>query len=769
MAFATVRITPGVKQLQTPTLLQANIIASNLIRWRGGLPEKIGGWLQFYAFPISKIVRNLWAWADLSSVDHLATGGDDGVYVITNGAVTDISPQYIITNNVPDFSTGMSSTATLVSNSTTLTVTAMAAGNVIPYAIGMVLTDATTSGNLDAGTTIVAFISGTGGVGTYTKSSGALASATGDTITGMNIANGSTLVSVVDPSYNPTINAGVFIEVHAAVGGLTIYGGYQIVSIVNSTTYIINAGGMATGTVVAGGTVATYTTVASSYIVTVVFPAHGLSVGSTWPMPVPTTVGGLTLQGFYTVLTVIDVNTFTIGSDNLAPSGATVSDNGGNVQITYYDVATPRPIGYGWGLGGGWGSAGGWGGTGTVPGPVGTKIIPVCWTFGNFGGTLIINPKNGPLFTWEPNSGFPGSVPIPQAPVVGTGFFIAMPQQQIVVFGAAVLGIQDPMLVAWCDNANYNVWTASVSNQAGTYRLTRGSRIVGGIQGPQSAMLWTDVGMWLMQYIGYPDVYGFFEIAQGCGLIDQNGVAVQKGNVYWIGTDGFWIYAGGGVQRLPCDVWDEIFPTNLDLQYVGRVRAAPNTPFDEVAWYYPSAAALASGSNENDSYVKFNTLTGEWDYGSLGVIAWIDANVFGTPISAMIDGNGNGLIMQHETSPDANGQPIVYSYQTGFFMLSDGEDKVFVDQVIPDFTWRRRNQSVTASAQINLTLYSQDYPDDPNQPAVAYGPYPVTNGTGAIEVRVRGRYFSALIEGQDLGSFSRLGAIKFRYAPDGRN
>ena len=68
----------------------------------------------------------------------------------------------------------MSSTATLVINSTTLTVTAMAAGNVIPYAIGMVLTDATTSGNLDAGTTIVAFISGTGGVGTYEMSSGAL-------------------------------------------------------------------------------------------------------------------------------------------------------------------------------------------------------------------------------------------------------------------------------------------------------------------------------------------------------------------------------------------------------------------------------------------------------------------------------------------------------------------------------------------------------------------------------------------------------------------
>ena len=141
MAFAPVRITPGVKQLQTPTLLQANIIASNLIRWRGGLPEKIGGWLQFYGFPINKIVRNLWAWADLSGVDHLATGGDGGVYVITNGAASDISPQYAITNNTPNFST----------------------------------------------------------------------------------TSGSALVSVVDVSFSPSINAGVFIEVHVTIAGLTIY------------------------------------------------------------------------------------------------------------------------------------------------------------------------------------------------------------------------------------------------------------------------------------------------------------------------------------------------------------------------------------------------------------------------------------------------------------------------------------------------------------------------------------------------------------------
>jgi hypothetical protein len=102
-------------------------------------------------------------------------------------------------------------------------------------------------------------------------------------------------------------------------------------------------------------------------------------------------------------------------------------------------------------------------------------------------------------------------------------------------------------------------------------------------------------------------------------------------------------------------------------------------------------------------------------------------------------------------------------------MLSDGEDKVFVDFLLPDFRWRRWQQPQSVSAQVQITLYTAEYPDDPQDQWVAYGPFIVTNATGGIEPRARGRYFFAEIQGNDLGSFCRLGGIKFRFAADGRN
>ena len=78
MSFMTVRLAaPGVKVLQTPTQLPANIVKSQNIRWKGGQPEKIGGWTQFYAFQIAGITREIWPWADLNGVNHVAVAGTD--------------------------------------------------------------------------------------------------------------------------------------------------------------------------------------------------------------------------------------------------------------------------------------------------------------------------------------------------------------------------------------------------------------------------------------------------------------------------------------------------------------------------------------------------------------------------------------------------------------------------------------------------------------------------------------------------------------------
>ena len=405
------------------------------------------------------------------------------------------------------------------------------------------------------------------------------------------------------------------------------------------------------------------------------------------------------------------------------------------------------------------------------------------WCLVNFGEDLIAQPEGGPLFDWVASTGGAAATQITAAPLC-TGFFLAMPQQQLVAYGATTgtTGVQDPMLIRWSDNANYNTWVAAVNNQAGSFRLARGSKIVGGMQVPMQAMLWTDIGLWFMTYIGYPDVWGFSEVAQECGLIAKKAVGVCGTQVFWMSRDKFWTFSNGQVAPLPCEIWDVIFQ-NLNPALVHKIRCGTNAGFDEVMWFYPSLATVPlTAVQENNSYVKFNRVTGEWDYGTtidvfggaaiggIPVSDWIDTNVFGHPISAMTLPDGRtSQLMWMETGRDADVQPMHWWFRTGLFTLTEGEDFLFIDRCRPDFRWREFSDSQQAvSAQVKVTIYTQDDPDNPQNPPIAFGPFACSANTGQFDPRARGRYFSLKVEGNDLGSFVRLGAIKFRYCPDGR-
>jgi hypothetical protein len=117
-------------------------------------------------------------------------------------------------------------------------------------------------------------------------------------------------------------------------------------------------------------------------------------------------------------------------------------------------------------------------------------------------------------------------------------------------------------------------------------------------------------------------------------------------------------------------------------------------------------------------------------------------------------------------------------------MLSDGEDFVFIDRVIPDFKWSKFGPTgddfgsdfnsdfgppavaATSSANVAMTFYVTD--DEAVIPRI-YGPFMTSAASGGFSVRFRGRFIATRVESDDLGSFWRLGAVKFRYAPDGRN
>jgi hypothetical protein len=148
-----------------------------------------------------------------------------------------------------------------------------------------------------------------------------------------------------------------------------------------------------------------------------------------------------------------------------------------------------------------------------------------------------------------------------------------------------------------------------------------------------------------------------------------------------------------------------------------------------------------------------------WDYGSLPRSAWIDQTVLGTPIGAITA----GTIYQHEQTNDAAGQPLLSSFTTGYFFIAEGEDFCVVDQILPDFKWGFYGAAQTANIQ--LTFNVVNFPGDT---PVQYGPYVVTVNTEILSVRFRGRQMSITVASSDLGSFWRLGRVRYRYAPSGR-
>ena len=572
---------------------------------------------------------------------------------------------------------------------------------------------------------------------------------------------GSDIVTITDTSTTGITDYDtVFIETHISIGGLILFGLYQTYASTSTKYLIISRDALgnplAAPSTSTSAAVALFNVTSGSNVVTVTLNNHGFSVGDTYPILVATTVGGVVLYGNYTVATVPSSNTFTINANNNATSTTSGSINGGNARYVYsFGVgAFNNGAGYGEGTYGQYGYGGS-----NAPTALGTDIPATDWSLDNWGQILVACPVNGtiyqPIYTWDPSSGGSIANVIPEAPTVNDGVFVAMPQRQIVAWGSTFTGIQDPLLIRWCDVNNYNDWIAKVVNQAGSYRIPKGSKIVGCIQGPQQGLVWTDLGVWAMQYIGQPYVYSFNEIGTGCGLIGRKAATSLNGVVYWMGPSQFFELGANGVSPVACPIWDVIFQ-DLDTSNASKIRVAANSRFGEVTWYYPT---LSSGGEVN-AYAKYNTYLKCWDFGILGRSAWIDQSVLGPPIGA--DPTSN-YIYQHETSTDADGQPMNSSFQTGYFALAEADLKNFIDQVWPDMKFGYYGGAQNAT--VNLTFYVTDYPGDT---PLTYGPFQITKNTQFVTPRFRGRLVSIGISSNDIGSFWRIGNIRYRFQPDGK-
>lgn len=762
MPHATLKLQPGVDQNRTIALNEAAISTTQLVRFvpdkQGiGLVQKLGGWTKYYNSNIGSPIRALLAWEDTNANKYLGAGNQTVYSTVTNA-------------------TGDGTTVTITFSGTY----AFSSNNVIvvsgvnPSAYnGSYTVTASTSNTVSfASSTTSAYVSG--GViypsdSLYVISNGVKQiltprSGTQDVSVSVSTTSGSSVCLVNAASSNINTFDTVDIVTQISVGGLILFGTYSTTFVDSNSFSIVAHDALgaplnASSTVTNGGAVPVFNFTSGQSYVDVTLNNHGYLVGDTFPILVSTTAAGITLYGNYTVISVASANSFRIIANTYASSTTSASMNSGNARYDYYRSPLPLPTGTGYGVGGY-----GVGGYGNGVAPTGTYGIPITatdWTLDNWGEIFIACPvyniaddTGGQIYQWAPAAGSSYASIITNAPIVNDGVFVAMPQRQLIAWGSTFTGIQDPLLITWSDVGDFNTWTATVTNQAGSYRIPKGSRIVCGIQGPQQGLIWTDLSIWAMQYSGPPYVYQFNELGTGCGLISRKAAGSMNNVVYWMGQSQFFKLGGNGVEPIPCPIWDVIFQ-DLDTNNLNKIRIAPNSRFGEIAWYYPTK----SNGGEVNAYVKYNVLLNQWDFGTLGRTAWINESVLGPPIGA----STSYWIYQHETSPDADGQPMNSYFQTGYFAISEGEYKIFVDQVWPDMKWGYYDQP--QSATLGLTFNVTDYPG--TTPTV-FGPYVMTKDTTYLTPRFRGRLVSFKISSNDIGSFWRIGAMRYRFEQDGK-
>ena len=748
MPFGALTLQPGVNVEKTPLALRTGISKSQFIRFRDQLVQKQGGWQRFYPFAVGGIPRNMTAWQDTGGNTYLGIGTTTKLAVITNNTLQDISPQIFVSNFAPYISVSAGSNVVNIidTNINNPTVNDSVLFN----------TPVTQGGIILFGLYPITQVTGTNSY-QIQAATNATTSETNPTFTNASTGAGSSVLHFLAVPAWVTIGMVVSDITVASIPANTVVTG------TTGTTVTLNnnvtGSGVGNGDGILFSSIPEFTTINGSATVLVTLIGHGLSPSGTALFQIPTTGNGVTISGAYSALTVPSPNTFTISASTQATASGSFVMNGGQVQLIYKIAQGPPPLGLGYGLGG-YGT-GGYGTGSSVSNQTGPDIASASWTSGNWGSILLANPINDGIYYWQPGSGFQTASLISSAPVYNAGIFISNTEQIVIAYGSSVsvgLGVQQqPLLVQWSDVGNFFQWTVSSTTQAGNFTLPSGSKIVGGLAVANQNLLWTDTDLWAMNYVGPPNVFGFTKIGSGMGLSSPHAILQMRGAIAWMGPSNFFVYSGGVPNVIPCPVWDAVFQ-NLNTSYLSNICALPNTPFNEIGWAYPSSSSV---SGENDSYVRMNILEpgAPWDYGAYNRSAWIDQSVLGNPIGT----SSSGIVYLHEGSPDADGNPLISSFTTGDFYIDEGEQFVFIDQIMPDFKWGTFSGS--PNAQVSLTFNVSNFPGDtPTQ----YGPYTVNQQTEYLSVRFRGRLVSVTVQSSDLGSFWRIGSIKFRFQPSGR-
>jgi hypothetical protein len=390
-------------------------------------------------------------------------------------------------------------------------------------------------------------------------------------------------------------------------------------------------------------------------------------------------------------------------------------------------------------------------------------------TSGTQSGVQSISPRGVLLSSLAGADGY--------TPLYQNAFTVSDASRFLLAFGTNDYGstVLDPMLIRWSDQESLIVWYPAATNQAGSVRLSHGSKIVTTLQSRQEILVFTDQAVYSLQYLGPPVVWQTQLLADNVSIAGPNAAAIGSGVTYWMGVDKFYKY-DGRIQTLRCDLRQFIYNDINQLQF-DQVFASTNEGFNEVWWFYCS-----ENSDTIDRYVTYNYAEDIWCYGTMARTAWLDTGLRNYPIAATYNLN----IVNQEYGVDDNETgttaAITASITSAQFDIDDGNNFAFVWRILPDLTFRGSTDGTSPSLYMQL-LPLQNSGSGYNDPKSVGGtsstatqsvtatqtyPIDVDTYTGQVNIRVRGRQMSIRIYSDTIGIQWQIGSPRLDIRMDGR-
>jgi hypothetical protein len=731
MPLTKIKFAPGIDKQDTSVGAEGRWVDSDNVRFRYGLPEKVGGWQSLLTDTIVGVARKQHAFVDTDGNRYVAIGTDKFLLLYFEGQLFDITP----------LATAITGATFTFNGTTTVTLTTSADHGI---AVGDIIRLSSTT--LPGGTTGVT-------TATFDNINFQVLSVPSSTTLTIQAATAGSASSGGSVTITPYEVVGPAAQSYGYGFGIGNYGG--TITGVSQTT--LN-GALLADTAGTGGSGTAITVVSTTG-----FPSAGTILIDN-ELITYTSTNATNFLG----ITRGTNGTATAGTSNgQAHSDGSVTQNateftgfGSAVQASTVTLEPGL-----WSL--------------SNFGEVLIATIANGKTFSWNAGAA--NPTGNRAST--STSGFETT----NNPTATRVTLISPTTRHLIHFGTEVtIGsptTQDDMFIRFSVDEDINNYTPEATNTAGTQRLQDGTKIMGALVAKENILVWTDNALYAMKFVGAPFTFGFEQVGTNCGLIGKNAAIEIDGVAYWMGNNGFFSF-DGTVNTLPCSVEDFVYD-DINTTKGQQICAGINNLFTEVIWWYPTTNA-----NFNDRYVVYNygqdnakLPMGNW-YTATNTNAmrttWIDSLVYPKPYATAFNSSNTGtfpviqgetglgqtVLFEHEIgtdqiNPDGSTTALTSFVESFSFSLQKDQSEVFLAmrRFLPNFKVLTGNNQVTISVK--------DFPAD-DSTATNLSPFTITSATTKVDTRARGRYANIKIENTGAGESWRFGTFQVDLQPDGR-